>query len=397
MALQCPSPVICFPLGLQGGARVDAELACAVASEAAIRLQQEDVEGLENIYEHISLAPRLRAEATRQIGVAFSLSRLFRRDEDFRAALDPAPEAVERIAAHFERIARHAPSVERAQGLAPSYVHEAARMRAQGHASSIASYLNMTASDALRAGDIAAALECLKLSRQSGVEIDDPMLMIEFAGHWSRLGCHEQASLLMAGVFSGMRGAASLDDLDTLLIASARSYLRIGALDGAGILIETLNDGEIRFFMLIEKADALMKFRYAEEARHCLLNDCLQEARAVEDRTTRIGRFQAIIDTLIEYGLKDDATAILANITDHLSNRDDGDRDRLVWAAKAMRNLDFPVADIVGWLSDGWLFEDHPDFRDDPTGIARRQSQAYFVRERWRGELDDIADALLTA
>jgi hypothetical protein len=390
------SPIVSFPVGFQDAVPIDLGLLCATASEAALTIQQENFEGLQHIFEHVAIPPALRGEATRQIGVAFSMSRLFGRGNHFLHAIDPAPETVEKLALHFERTCQHPPSNAHMATMAPSYIHEAERMREQGLLASIPSYLDRAIQHAIRAGDVVAALSCLTLAGEYNVEPKDALIKIHFAEHTARLGLLVQASRYMAGVFSLMR-KSSPNETDMFLIASAKSYLRIGALKGAEILIDTVQDEEMRFLMLFEKADTLIKFHQTEEARSCLLGECLERARSVEDRESRIMRHEAIIDALIEYGWKADAAAILDEITDHLSNRSTEDHEHLAWAAQAMTHLEYPVVHIVGMLTEGWLHDDHPDFQDDPTGLARRQSQAHLVRERWQGRLDHIAEELLTA
>lgn len=394
MNVQYPSAAIPFPLGVAGGITIDPSLLYAVASEAALRIQQDDFEGLEHIYDHLDLPPAARGAATRQIGVASSMSRLFGKSDPFLNAVGPTAEAVEKLAMHFERTPHH--NAQRTMSMTQTYLQEIERLsQERGHAS-IALYVDSAIEKSIRAGDIPAAFACFQRFQELDIKPDTATMNIRFAEHAARLGLLSKASGYMASAFPHM-WKAELHELDQHLITLTVSYLRIGAIEGADILIQTIQDDEFYFFMLLEKADALMKFHHADKARHCLLSECLQSARSAAERTSRITKIQAVIDALIEYGFKTDAAPILDEITTHLSNRDNDDREHVAWAAKAMHSIDIPVAHIVEWLSDGWLVENHKDFQGDPAGLALRQSQAYLVRERWNGKLDHLADELLAA
>ncbi len=396
-AVECISPLVTFPIGADDGVEMDVDLWCATATEAAINIQQENAEGLESIYDHAGIAPELRAEATRRIASAFSTNQLLREGRRFLTAVAPASDTVDRLAAHFDKTANHSPRQCAPMTDAQTYIDEARSLHARGRETESLQHLETAIDTSIRAGDIFAALSCLKLIPDLGIRTGDLNMAIRLAEHSARLGDQRGASNYMTRVFEAMNVISPTNEPDALLLAPARSYLRIGALEGAGILIETVNDEEMKFLMLLEKADALMKFRRNDEAKRCLHGECIALARSAKERPLQLKRLQAIVDTFIEHRMKDDATAILKEVTEVLNNRNEGDRDHLAWAAQAMKSLDYPVEDIVYMLTDGWLHEDHPDFQGAPGGWAKRQSQAHMVRERWCGRLDHIADELLTA
>lgn len=390
---------VAFPMNAVGAAHISMPVLCAATSAVAFRIQEGDVGGIREIYEHLGVAPEHYGEAVRQMSTAWSVSRWFAKPNDIALAIRPTESMVEEIVQELsteDSVENGLPSQKISDEVSLADVDEAVE---DDDPNEMAYCLKYVAVTSLYVGDIATAVAAMhrtwdflpwNVRRLSAVD------HMHLAACWAVLGDGERAVEHVNLVYTMFAGASPSKE-ETIHREAARAYAAMGAPKRAANAARSIRTPSHRFAAFMRVADDLRKLRGVNGAEAYFLNECFTIALEEGDFRARVYWMQKIVDAFVKRGMHDSARKVMEVMTDPSSNLDSLTAesefaiDAMAWAAKTMKVLDYPLGRIIGFLTRGFLDEDHPSFTKDASGMELRRAQAEIVTHRWGDELEGIA------